>query len=62
VLVVMVLELTTDVNIFVDPVSSRQALADKRYFRYLSLDAYNRRYLYAGSMYDFSVSYSSFPC
>jgi len=47
---VMVLELTTDVNIFVDPVSNRQVLANKRYFRYLSLDAYDQRYLYAGAM------------
>jgi len=46
----LVLELTTDVNIFVDPVSSRQALASKRYFRYLSLDADDRRYLYAGAV------------
>jgi len=43
-------ELITDVNIFVDPVSSRHALANKRYFRYLSLDAYDKRYLYAGAM------------
>lgn len=43
-------ELTTDVNIFVDPVSSRQALANKRYFRYLSLDAHDKRSLYAGAM------------
>jgi len=47
----LVSELTTDVNIFVDPVSTRQALANKRYFRYLSLDANDRRYLYAGAMY-----------
>jgi len=55
----LVLELTTDVNIFVDPVSNRQALANKRYFRYLSLDTSNRRYLYAGAMYDLSTSLNS---
>jgi len=49
-LCLLVLELTTDVNIFVDPVSNRHALANKRYFRYLSLDAYDKRYLYAGAM------------
>jgi len=45
-----VLEVTTDVNIFVDPVSNRHALSSKRYFRYMSLDSDDRRYLYAGAM------------
>lgn len=59
-----VLELSTDLNVFSDPVAGHQggATAQKRYFRYLSLDPTNENYLYVGSVdyvYRLDASYIS---
>lgn len=57
------MELSTDLNIFTDPIASgQQGAAQKRYFRYLTVDPTNENYLYVGSVdhvYRLDASYIS---
>jgi hypothetical protein len=43
-------ELHTDVNIFADPISDPNAYAQKRYFRYMTVDPSSDEYIYVGAM------------